>query len=110
MCSLCGMLGGRQHWTDSSSHAEVFSRRREKHTWQRERQQRTRIVKPILRHYGLTLADWSATAYVLRSHTGKTAMVENLTELWSAAEGLSNKPCDPLDESLLDALAREAGS
>ena len=107
MCSLCGVLGGRGHWSERASHPGIFAGIEQRHTAHRERQDRTRLVNAILRPYGLVLADWAATTYVLRSHTGRTAMVANLSELWAAAERLSNRTCDPLDESLLDALASE---
>ncbi len=109
MCSLCAMLGGRGHWTDTSSNPVAFQNRPAT-TLRRERQGRTRLVNAILKHYDLSLADWAATSYVLRSRTGQTAMVENLTDLWPAAESLSKKLCDPLDEALLARLAPGSGS
>ena len=105
MCSLCGVLGGRGHWTESASNPRVFQTRTEQHTWHRERQQRVRLVNRVLRHYGLTLSDWAASSYVLRSRTGQTAILSNLSELWAAADKLSKTPCDPLDTDLLAALA-----
>ena len=104
MCSLCGILGDRGHWTEASAHPQVFAGRSERHTRQRERQQRTRLVNRILQHYGLTLSDWSGNAYLLRSRTGKTAILNNLSELWPQAEKLAGKPCDPLAGDLLAAL------
>ena len=103
MCSLCGVLGGRAHWTDSAGHADAFPNRVET-TRRAERQHRTRLANTVLGHYGLTLSDWTGASYVLRTRTGRTAMVENLTELWSAAEDLTGRPCDPLDETLLARL------
>jgi len=78
-------------------------------TLRRERQGRTRLTNQVLRHYGLTLADWAATSYVLKSRTGRTALVDNLSQLWAAAEDLSKRPCDPLDEDLLADLRRRGG-
>ncbi len=104
MCGLCGVLGGRGHWTDTSSNAAAFQRRAET-TRGQERQARTRLANAVLSHYGLSLADWAATSYVLRGHTGRTVLVENMSELWAAAESLAKKPCDPLDDALLAALA-----
>ncbi len=106
MCALCGVIGGSAHWSDSASNPAVFQSRSEPHTWQRERQGRTRLVNAVLKYYSLKLADWSASSYVLRSSTGRTQMVENLSELWAAAERLTGKPCDPLDESLLAVLSQ----
>ena len=105
MCGLCGTLGGRGHWSDSAEAPEAFAGRVEKHTWQRERQGRVRLVNRVLRHYGLSLADWEASSYILRNRTGQTVMVANLSELWPAAERMIKRPCDPLDPELLAALA-----
>lgn len=100
MCSLCGMLGAEPHWTDSSRSAPG----EQAHARWRERQARVRLVNTVLRHYGLTLAEWSGSSYVLSSRTGRTAMVDNLSELWGRAEQLCGRPCDPLDERLLASL------
>ena len=107
MCSLCGMMGGRDHWTDSSASPAAFASRREQHTWHRERQARARLLNAVLRPYGLSLKDWSGNAYVLRSRTGRTAIVNNLGELWSEAERLGHCDCDPLDGDLLATLSAE---
>ena len=105
MCSLCGILGGRGHWTESASSPEVFAARTEIHTPARERQQRTRVLNVVLAHYGLSVADWTAGKSVLRSATGRTALVDNVGELWPAAERLAGRTLDPLDPTLLATLA-----
>ncbi|MCE2494779.1 MAG: hypothetical protein J4F40_19665 [Alphaproteobacteria bacterium] len=53
------------------------------------------------------MSDWAATSFVLRSHTGQTSLVDNLTEVWAAAEALGKRDCDPLDEDLLTALSED---
>jgi hypothetical protein len=98
MCSLCGMLEGQVHWTESKGSATGA------HAQWRERQARVRVVNTVLQHYGLTLAEWSGKSYVLSSRTGRTAIVDNLSELWGQAERLSGRRCDPLDERLLVSL------
>ena len=104
MCSLCGILAGRGHWTESASSPEVFAGRSEVHTATRERQRRNRILNAVLGHYGLSVSDWTAGKSVLRSATGRTAIVDNVGELWPAAERLAGRPVDPLDPTLLSAL------
>ena len=104
MCSLCGILGGRGHWTESASSPEVFAARAEAHTAGRERQHRTRILNAVLGHYGLSVSDWTAGKSVLRSATGRTALVENVGALWPAAERLAGRALDPLAPALLAAL------
>ena len=105
MCSLCGILAGRGHWTESASSPEVFAGRAEAHTASRERQQRTRILNAVLGHYALSVSDWTAGKSVLRSATGRTAIVDNVGELWPAADRLAGRPVDPLDPDLLSALS-----
>ena len=105
MCSLCGVLGGRGHWTERGSNPDAF-RSDAPTTIAGERQSRTRLVNKVLKHYGLSLADWAPSSYILRSHTGQTVLVDNLTELWAAAETLTKKELDPLDTNLLDHLKR----
>jgi hypothetical protein len=108
MCSLCGVLGGQGHWADPASNPEAFEDRGETHTWHRERQQRARLTNRILKYYGLKVSDWSGHAFILRSMTGQTAIVDNLAELWPAAERLSGRVCDPLNPELLRLLAQDA--
>ncbi|MDE0727005.1 MAG: hypothetical protein OSB82_11130 [Alphaproteobacteria bacterium] len=105
MCSLCGVLGGRGHWTESAAAPEAFATRAEAHTRARERQERTRLVNRVLDHYGLRLGDWSAGGHMLRGRTGRTALVNNLSEMWAAADGLARGDVDPLDPELLRHLA-----
>ena len=106
MCSLCGVLGGRIHWSEAASAPEAFTSRTDTVTRRRERQDRTRIANAVLAEFGLVLSDWAGASYVLASRTGRTALVDNLTELWAEAEKLANRPCDPLEDRLLDALER----
>jgi hypothetical protein len=44
---------------------------------------------------------------VLRSATGRQAVVPDLVGMWNAAEQLAGRPCDPLDPELIEALERD---
>ncbi len=110
MCALCGVLGGKGHWSDSASATAAFAGRAEPQTRLRERQARTRLLNVVLKHYGVVVSDWSGNAYLLTSPTGRTAIVETISEIWSAAERLGGRICDPLDEGYLAKLADGAGS
>jgi len=110
MCALCGVLGGKGHWSDSASAPAAFAGRTEPQTRLRERQARTRLLNLVLKHYGVVVRDWSGSSYLLASRTGRTAIVETIAEVWSAAEGLSGRSCDPLDEGYLAVLANSAGA
>lgn len=105
MCSLCGILGGENHWADTSSNPASFGDRARQVTWHRERQDRARLINRIIRRYGLTVSDWSGNAFVVRSHTGKSVIANNLSEIWDAAEKINGSPCDPLDPELIGNLS-----
>ena len=57
----------------------------------------------------MSLADWQGSAFVLSTATGKSEMVDNLAQLWIAAERLCGQACDPLDLDLIALMERELG-
>jgi hypothetical protein len=103
MCGLCGVLGAEGHWTDASARPETFGDARMR-TRRQERFERIALANRILRHYRLTLGDFQGQSYVLRSATGRQELVPNLAGMWSAAEKIAGRSCDPLDPKLLAAL------
>jgi hypothetical protein len=104
MCALCGVLGGSDHWTEAAARPGVFTRGADPLTRRRERARRVEIANRVLAHYGMSVADWQGSAFVLSTLTGKAEMVENLSHLWSVAERLGGRTCDPLDPALLARL------
>jgi hypothetical protein len=107
MCALCGVLDGGGDWTDAAARPGVFTRNTDSLQRRRERINRVACAQRVLGFYGLALSDWQASSFVLSTLTGKTEIVDNLTHLWSAAEKLTGRPCDPLDPQLIERL--EAG-
>ena len=105
MCGLCGVLGAEDHWTDASARPETFGDRRT--TRRQERFARIALANRILRHNGLKLGDFEGQSYVLRSATGRAELVPHLAGMWSAAESLADRPCDPLAHELIAALERD---
>ena len=109
MCALCGVLGGAEHWTDAVARPGVFTRNTDAASRRRERLDRVAAANRVLKHYRMSLADWQGSAFVLSSATGKTEIVDNLAHLWTAAERLLGRPCDPLDVELIAVMERELG-
>lgn len=109
MCALCGVLGGTGHWTDAAVRPGLFTRNVDAVARRRERASRVAQANRVLAHYRLSLADWQGTSFLLSTATGKTEIVDNLAHLWSAAEKLHGRPCDPLDPALLDRLESGRG-
>lgn len=101
MCSLCGVLGGSDHWTDAAAREGVFTRNVGPVERRRERVHRVRAVNRVLSAYRLTLEDWQGTSYILRNATGRSEMIDSLAHLWPVAEQLAGRPCDPLAPDLL---------
>jgi hypothetical protein len=90
MCALCGVLL-TSHWAERDS-------------GRRDRVFRVRLLNRVLGHFGLELGDWSGRVYVLRDRKGRSAVVDDLGSLWTAAEQLAGRPLDPLDPSFVAAL------
>jgi hypothetical protein len=101
MCSLCGVLGANEHWTDAVARPGIYTRNAEIVDRRRERANRVRVANQILAPFGMRLADWQGTSFVISSRTGKTEMITDLGHLWQAAERLSGKTCDPLDSAVI---------
>lgn len=107
MCSLCGVLGGSEHWTDAAARPGVFTTSHTGPQRRRARAERVRLANTVLAPFALTLSDWQGTSFVLATRTGKNEIVEDLAHLWQAAERLTGRPCDPLDEAVLARLERQ---
>ncbi len=104
MCSLCGILGGNDHWTDAVPREGVFTRNVGPAERRRERANRVRTANVVLAVWRLTLEDWQGTCYILRTATGRSEVIDSLAHLWPMAEQLAGRPCDPLAPEVLARL------
>ena len=102
MCGLCGVLGGEGDWTDAPA-SPVSSARS---TRRAQRLQRVRAINLVLAQFGLALADWQGAKYQLSSRTGRTELVDNLVQVWAAAERILGRACDPLDPAVVTHMER----
>ena len=108
MCVLCWQFLTEDHWTESPvGQADSAGEERE-HLRRRDWRRRTEVLNHILAVYGLSLDDWQSRSYVLSDRKGGSTLVQNLGELWPAAEQLVGRSLDPLDARFIDAL-QEAG-
>lgn len=104
MCSLCGVLGGNEHWADAVARPGVFTRNVERIDRRRERANRVRAANRVLAGFGMTLSDWQGASFVLATRTGKSEIIEDLGHLWPAAERLSGRICDPLNIDIIERM------
>ena len=108
MCSLCGILGVEDHWTDAVPRPDVFTRNDQAHRRRLERAERIAVANLVLRARSLSLSDWQGSSYVLSTATGNTEVVESLAHLWPTAERLSGSDFDPLDPDLMRIVSEKA--
>jgi hypothetical protein len=99
MCGLCGAFADADHWANATAGNTATTPRA-------MRLLRTKLANQVLAYYGLSLSD-VASALLLRSATGQTALIPHLGALWPAADRMARQPCDPLDPHLIAALRRE---
>lgn len=109
MCSLCGVLGGNEHWADAVARPGVFTRNTDRLARRRERATRVRIAAAALAPFGITISDWQGASFLLATRTGKTEIIDDLGHLWPTAERLAGRPCDPLDPAVIAAMERSGG-
>ena len=109
MCSLCGVLGGNEHWADAVARPGVFTRNTERAGRRRERMNRVRLANHALAQFGMSLSDWQGAAFLLSTRTGKTEIIDDLGHLWPAAEKLASRVCDPLSPEVIAAMERLRG-
>src|SRR5260370_16759530 len=98
MSALRGILGGTEHWTDAVARPGVFTRNTDAASRRRERMNRVAAANRVLKHYGMNLADWQGSAFVLSTATGKTEIVDNPAPLWMAAHPILRPPLHPPHE------------
>jgi hypothetical protein len=109
MCALCGVLGGDDHWSDATARPGVFTLNTSPQDRRRGRAVRVAKANQILERFGMQLADWQGSSYMLSTVTGKTEMVGNLAHLWPAAERLAGRALDPLSPEFLGRLGDKRG-
>ncbi|GHG99328.1 hypothetical protein [Pseudodonghicola xiamenensis] len=101
MCSLCGILGCDDHWTNAVDRPGIFTRNHDSQSRRAETGRRLRAANAILSYRRLKLDLWQGRSYVVSSPTGASAVFEALSHLWPEAEALAGRDFDPLDDSLI---------
>jgi hypothetical protein len=98
MCSLCGDLSTRAHWSEHAPGGTGAAARR------RHRAARTAYARALLAAHGLGLAEWQGS-YLVSNGRGRTLVAGDLAGCWAAAEALAGRPADPLTGPAAAALA-----
>ena len=99
MCGLCGALGIKGDWTGAATTPLSSAG-----TIRAQRLERVHVVNMVLKQFSLVLSDWEGAKYQVSTRTGRTEIVENLAQVWQAAERLLGRTCDPLDPLLIERM------
>jgi hypothetical protein len=102
MCGLCGVFLTEGSWSDASVTSPASGGRTRRH----ERLHRVALANRVLRLFRAGLADWNGVSYVLSDATGRSEIVESIAAVWPIAERMCKQPIDPLDERVIEAMAR----
>ena len=97
MCEVCAVFGISEHWVEAGGLRNVAYPGEDIRDHREVRRFRIRLVNALLQPYGLQCGDWDGDAYVVRSNKGQEVVAENLSKIWTVAERLTGKVCDPLD-------------
>lgn len=85
MCSACGLLSGGPEWIEQVGGRNPVA----------ERQRRIALVNRLLAGSNVKLAA-QGRQYVMRSATGRSQFVSDLTHVWAAADAIGGRRVDPL--------------
>lgn len=111
MCILCGEFVMNIHWTDSShleNHqssdiiAGEFQRERK-----RSRIHQAKLANQISQQYGLSLKEWQSSKFILTNNKGKSEIIHDNGQLWSAAESILGYAIDPLSPDCMNKLTKD---
>lgn len=90
MCGMCGLLGGGNHWSNTTSLTDGVHPRRRRHL-------QVALANRILKGFRLRLDDFHGQTFVLSSPTGASELVADFTQVWKVAEHMLGRPLDPLE-------------
>lgn len=106
MCILCGELVSSFHWSDMNfaEQKATISVGENAFARKRARLKRVKLLNEILGFYGLKIADWQGSKFVLSDKKGQSVIVNDLGDLWDKARDLAKREIDALDDALLEFL------
>jgi hypothetical protein len=96
MCAFCGLFG--------NTNPSWFEARPDNGPARAARLSRIKRANELFSMFRLTLSDQHGAYYVLSGATGKTEVINSLSEAWPAAERILGKRLDPLSVDLLNRL------
>lgn len=98
MCGMCGLLGGGNHWSNTTAPASSTTGAGTggSPNTRRQRLLQAALANRILVPLRLRLDDFHGQSFVLSSPTGASELVGDFAQVWKAAERMLGRPLDPL--------------
>lgn len=111
MCVLCTGFISQLHWTDKRiREEEAVTEGDQLRRSRRERLHRASLANKVLCYFGLKLEDWNGSKFILSDKKGRQEVIQDLGELWPAAEKLTGRKLDPLAPPLIERIKAEVAS
>jgi len=95
MCGMCGLLGGGNHWSNTTVPGAGTGVNGSANA-RRQRLLQAALANRILIPLRLRLDDFHGQSFVLSSPTGASEMVGDFAQVWKVAEQMLGRPLDPL--------------
>ncbi|AMM16588.1 MAG: hypothetical protein M3O74_21355 [Pseudomonadota bacterium] len=89
MCGMCGLLGGGNHWSNTTAPVAGANPRR-------QRLIQAALANRVLVPLRLKLDDFHGQSFLLSSPTGASELVSDFSQVWRVAERMLGRPLDPL--------------
>ncbi|MDB5833982.1 MAG: hypothetical protein JWR14_3812 [Caballeronia sp.] len=89
MCGMCRLLGGGNHWSNTTAPVADANPRR-------QRLIQAALANRVLLPFRLKLDDFHGQSFVLSSPTGASELVSDFAQVWRVAERMLGRPLDPL--------------
>ena len=94
MCGVCGVLGGRRHWSAGTGVHDGDAGPTER----AERVQMARLLDQITRRRAVRVTTWAGTSFLVSGPTGASEIADALADVWLALDRLAPRLVDPLDD------------
>ncbi|WP_260853860.1 hypothetical protein [Paraburkholderia sp. BCC1886] len=96
MCGMCGLLGGGNHWSNTTAPVSSTTGAGSAPNTRRQRLLQAALANRILVPLRLRLDDFHGQSFMLSSPTGASEMVGDFAQVWKTAERMLGRPLDPL--------------
>lgn len=104
MCEVCAIFGAGEHWSDFGRARNAVFPFEDIKFYRTERARRLALIGRIVAPAGLGVEDWDGEVAAVHDAAGRSVLCPTLGDIWPAAERLSGRVIDPLDDDFVAGL------